>query len=309
MRSKGYEILRPKTHDEWLSLRRGGIGSSEVATLLGVNPYDTPYQLWLRKRGEAEPTEENFLMKAGHYIEPAVAQFFADETGARIQKNSATDFIVRDLERPFMQVSPDRYYRDADGLHILECKTTQRQVSEDDIPRYWYIQLQYQMGVNRVDSGALAWLISGRSFGYMEIRFDAELFDFIRDRVSEFWERNVVGGEEPACTSAADVESKYTTAEGDMTATDDLVADIDALRERKGEISRLKAEADEIEGRIKLRMGGNERIVSADGSTLLTWRFTKPTKKFDEEGFRSANEALYMKFLKERGGTRRLTIK
>lgn len=45
-----YTIIRPKDRNEWLEHRKSGIGSSEVATILGLNPWETPYQLW-RRRG------------------------------------------------------------------------------------------------------------------------------------------------------------------------------------------------------------------------------------------------------------------
>ena len=37
-------IIRPKDRNEWLELRKAGIGSSEVATIVGLNPWETPYQ-------------------------------------------------------------------------------------------------------------------------------------------------------------------------------------------------------------------------------------------------------------------------
>ena len=43
-----YTIIRPKDRNEWLEHRKSGIGSSEVATILGLNPWETPYQLWRR---------------------------------------------------------------------------------------------------------------------------------------------------------------------------------------------------------------------------------------------------------------------
>ena len=33
------------THDEWLDLRKTGIGGSDAGTILGVNPYSSPYAL------------------------------------------------------------------------------------------------------------------------------------------------------------------------------------------------------------------------------------------------------------------------
>lgn len=48
-------VIRPKDRAEWLEYRKDGIGSSEVATILGLNPWETPYQLWRRKKGWTPP--------------------------------------------------------------------------------------------------------------------------------------------------------------------------------------------------------------------------------------------------------------
>ena len=71
-------IIRPANREEWLTHRQEGIGSSEVATILGLNPWETPYQLWRRKKGLDAPKEETFAMKAGHYLEDAVSMFWLD---------------------------------------------------------------------------------------------------------------------------------------------------------------------------------------------------------------------------------------
>ena len=59
-----YTIIRQKNREEWLKDRSCGIGSSEVATVLGLNPWETPLQLWRRKKGIDPPKAENFAMKA-----------------------------------------------------------------------------------------------------------------------------------------------------------------------------------------------------------------------------------------------------
>ncbi|TGY23723.1 endonuclease, partial [Enterococcus hirae] len=37
------------SHQEWFEDRKRGIGGSDVATVLGLNKYKSPYQLWLEK--------------------------------------------------------------------------------------------------------------------------------------------------------------------------------------------------------------------------------------------------------------------
>ena len=104
------KILRPSSREEWLKERERGIGSSEVGTILGVNPFETPYQLWRRKRGLDEPKQETFAMKAGHYLEDAVSKFYADATGKEIIKSSSSDWIIVNSEKDFLRVSPDRTF-------------------------------------------------------------------------------------------------------------------------------------------------------------------------------------------------------
>ena len=55
-------IIRPKDRNEWLELRKAGIGSSEVATIVGLNPWETPYQLWRRKLGLDPAKDETCLL-------------------------------------------------------------------------------------------------------------------------------------------------------------------------------------------------------------------------------------------------------
>lgn len=107
-------IIRPKDRNEWLELRKAGIGSSEVATIVGLNPWETPYQLWRRKLGLDPAKDETFAMKAGHYLEDAVAQFWHDATGNEIIKSSAGDWLIKDNDRPYLQVSPDRTFGSQD---------------------------------------------------------------------------------------------------------------------------------------------------------------------------------------------------
>ena len=35
--------------DDWLKARKQGLGSSDAATALGLNPYQSPLALWLEK--------------------------------------------------------------------------------------------------------------------------------------------------------------------------------------------------------------------------------------------------------------------
>lgn len=309
-------IIRPSTREEWLEVRKSGIGSSEVATIVGLNPWETPYQLWRRKLGIDAPKEENFAMKAGHYLEDAVSRFWSDETGREIIKRSAGDWIIRDNERHYLQVSPDRTYwltgekRNDTNKGILECKTTQMTVDPDDLPKHWFCQVQYQLGVAGYEHGSLAWLCSGREFGYKDIDLVPDFYQWLVEEVSRFWQDNILGKVEPSAVSVKDVLLKYNRqVDGKIVEVGaDILDACSELREIKKQIKGLETTQAELEERIKLAFGDAEGI-SFEGQTLATWKAPKPSKKFDAKAFQSDDPETYSKYVKLQQGARRFLLK
>lgn len=309
------QIIRPTNRAEWLDVRRNGIGSSEVAAIVGLSPFETPYQLWRRKRGNEPAQEESFAMKAGHYLEDAVSQFWHDETGRDVIKRSAGDWIIRSVEHPFMQVSPDRTYW-LDGKHsndnkgILECKTTQLAVDGDDLPKHWFCQVQYQLGVAEMKQGSLAWLTQGREFGYRDIAFHADFFGWLSEEAEKFYKDNILGGVEPAAVSVADVLLKYNRhTDGKIIEVgDDIFEAYTELKDLRKELKALEKRKEELEEKMKLGFGDAEAI-SYGGSTLATFKAPKPSMKLDDEALKAADPELYGRYLKEVQGKRRFLLK
>ena len=315
--------ITSKSHDEWLRSREQGIGSSEVATVLGVNPYDTPYQLWLRKTGRAQAVEkEGFLLKAGHYLEDAISRFCADEAGLEVVKSSAAEFVVVDKEKPFLRVSPDRYAFPVDAKHtaenktIIECKSTQKPVDPDNMSRYWFTQVMYQMRVTRIGSAHVAWLVQGREFGYKRLTYDADFAQFLEEEVERFWVDCVIGGIEPALSNLQDVLIKFPRHEEGkkVYATDEVVDLWSELRDTNEQIKRLSIAKEELENAIKTRMLDAESLViAADNDTpertIATWRASKDSKKFDADALKKAEPEIYAKYLRDVSGSRRFSLK
>lgn len=314
-----FTIIRPRDHAEWMKYREGGIGSSEVGTILGLNPFETPYQLWRRKRGIDPPKEENFAMRAGHYLEDAVSRFYADATGKEIIKRSAGDWLVVDGERPYLRVSPDRTFWIPDRPHsdrnkgILECKTTQMQVDADNVPQHWFCQLQYQLGVAELEQGALAWLTMGREFGYRDITFDAEFYKWMVDEVERFWVDNIQGGQEPLLQSVDDVLLRNPrhvagkTIKADVAMVE-MCSELKTLKEDGRAIDTRKTE---LESAIKMTIGDAEALVAADDprQVLATWRAAKDGRKFDEKQFAADHPELYEQYQRTVPGSRRFLLK
>ena len=309
-------IIRPKDRTEWLKYRESGIGSSEVATIVGLNPWETPYQLWRRKVGLDAPKQENFAMKAGHYLEDAVSLFWQDETGQQVIKSSAGDWLIRDDERLYLQVSPDRTYWLADMPHsnenkgILECKTTQMTIDEDDIPKHWFVQVQYQLGVAGYQHGSLAWLTQGRNFGYKDLAFVPDFFAWLVEEVDKFWVDNIQAKQEPTAANVQDILLKYNRhTDGKIVeVNDEIFAAYQELKEVRDELSAIEEKKAALEEKIKLGFGDAEAI-SYDGQTLATWKAPKPSNKFDAKAFTAAHPDLAKEFTFPTQGARRFLLK
>ena len=309
-------IIRPKDRTEWLKYRESGIGSSEVATIVGLNPWETPYQLWRRKVGLDAPKQENFAMKVGHYLEDAVSLFWQDETGQQVIKSSAGDWLIRDDERPYLQVSPDRTYWLADMPHcnenkgILECKTTQMTIDEDDIPKHWFVQVQYQLGVAGYQHGSLAWLTQGRNFGYKDLAFVPDFFAWLVEEVDKFWVDNIQAKQEPTAANVQDILLKYNRhTDGKIVeVNDEIFAAYQDLKAVKDELSAIEEKKTALEEKIKLGFGDAEAISYA-GQTLATWKAPKPSNKFDAKAFTAAHPDLAKEFTFQTQGARRFLLK
>lgn len=312
-------IIKPADHKAWLEERNKGIGSSEVATILGVNPYETPYQLWRRKKGIDGKKEENFAMKAGHYLEDAVSRFFEDESGKEVIKSSAGDWLFINKHKQFLRVSPDRTFwlpgekknsRNWKAKGILECKTTQMTIDPEDLPKYWFCQLQYQLGVAEMEQGAIAWLTAGRDFGYRDINFVPDFYQWMTEEIEKFWVDHIISGKEPKLTSGEDVALKYRnhTAGKIAEATAEMAEAYEKLMSIKLDLKRLEEEKKELEHVLKCGFNDAETLEYC-GKKLATWKSPKESMKFDEKAFKKDNEDIWKQYLIPKQGARRFLLK
>lgn len=308
--------LVSKTREEWLENRKGGIGASEVATILGCNPWDTPYQLWLRKTGQAAPIEENLSMRLGHLLEESVATLWGEETNREVIKSTAGDWMYVDKDKPFLRVSPDREWwipgmkKNARNRGILECKTTQKSIDADAIPKHWFCQVQMNLGVAGYEHASLAWLTSGRNFGFKDIEFNKSFYEWMVSEVETFWNENVLKGIAPAPVNLQDIISIYPKSEDGkgIEVSEEIALMCEELKTLNEQLDKMEEGKKAIEEKIKMAFGDAESI-SYGGTTLATWKSSKPSEKFDSKRFKAEHPELAAQYIKEQAGSRRFNLK
>jgi putative phage-type endonuclease len=182
--------ITPANHAEWLAVRQSSLGASEAATALGLNPWETRLQLYLRKLGLADPTPETPAMRWGTRLEPLLAEEYSRETGFSFV---AEQLFVRDPVRVFMSATLDRVREDG---RILELKTCgARGAAEwgepgsDEVPPRYIAQVMHQLIVTGTEIADLAVLIAGQDFRVYSIERDDAVADRIVKANAEMWDR------------------------------------------------------------------------------------------------------------------------
>lgn len=138
---------------EWLRNRKG-IGGSDAASIVNMNPYKDNQTLWREKAGLQEPEDISGkpYVKYGHDAEPLLRNLFALNY-PQYTVDYFNDNLIRNDKYPWAHASLDGELTDQDGNKgILEVKTAtinsplQADKWKDKIPDNYYIQcLHYLM--------------------------------------------------------------------------------------------------------------------------------------------------------------------
>lgn len=339
-----YTIIMPESHEQWLEERKKGIGSSDAGTIMGASPFSTPLRLWRQRMGLEESVKENKAMRFGHAFEPAVAEFFAAETGATIDYASEGDWMAVDCDRPYLRVSPDRLFwpkgveQISDNWRILEIKTTRKAVDKDNPPLYWYCQVQYQMGVMGIKHAVIAYLTSFPSLDsdYIEVDFNPAFFATLVSLIDKFWYENIINKKEPEAVDSQDATLKYPVHEDgkNKEITSEIIKTCIELADLKKQKKDIEAAISAAEAAIRLEAKDAEQLVFADPETgemkiAATYKSVKENV-LDEERLKKEHPDLYKEYTQEvfdktrfveenketmkdyfscRKGSRRLTVK
>jgi len=91
------EIANTKllTRDQWLSLRKIGIGGSDAGAILGVNKWKTPFQVYMDKVEQLDEDDSTISEAAywGNELEDLVAKEFEKRTGKKVNLDSREIFF------------------------------------------------------------------------------------------------------------------------------------------------------------------------------------------------------------------------
>lgn len=99
---------------DWLAWRRGGIGATDIAAILGVSTWASPWSVWAEKVGLIRTTDDNDdddPREFGRRAETMLAPWYEDYTGRKV---IATQLAVTHPTKPWAKATPDGATADTD---------------------------------------------------------------------------------------------------------------------------------------------------------------------------------------------------
>ena len=257
---------------EWLELRKKGIGGSDAASIVGLNPYVTPYKLWAEKTGRLPEQEDNEAMRQGRDFENYVAKRFTEATGKRVRRNN---FMLVHDEYDFIFANIDRQIVGENAG--LECKTTSvmnlKKFKNGEFPDSYYTQCVHYMSVTGADKWYLAVLVLNQGFYWYEIQRDEEEINALLEAEIEFWNKYIVPDVAPAVDGykpTSDAINKVFCNTRDEECNLVGLSNIENLMDLQKTIKALEFEVEKIQQQIKVEMG--ECQIGYCDKYKITWK-------------------------------------
>lgn len=276
------------SREEWVRRRRGSIGGSDAAAVVGLNQYVSQYSLWAEKTGRVPGFEGNLATEVGTYMEEFVARKFSEVTGKKVRR---CNNIIYNPDYPFAHVNIDR---DVVGEPAgLECKTTDslnmKKFKNGEYPAHYYCQCVHSMAVTGAERWYLAVLIGNREFRWFVIERDEDEIAALMDAEKMFWymvEKNVTPMADGSPATTAALGRLYP--EGNDTECSLFGYEDDAARYLSvcQQIKALETMRDELANNIKSHMGTTS--VATGSQHKVTWR-TQSRATFDHKRFAAEN--------------------
>ncbi|MFM9368164.1 YqaJ viral recombinase family protein [Streptomyces sp. Da 82-17] len=274
--------------EQWLTVRRTGVGGSEVAAVLGMSRYTSAYEVYLDKRGELpldRPQSPELAEAAfwGLAHEPTIASVFADHTGLGVVEGPGT---VAHVERRWMLANVDRYVIEAGEAapsSLLEIKTRSAfQLDEwlGGVPDGPALQTHWYLAVTGYTHAHVAALLGGNRLVVHRVERDEQLAGHLVALVGEFWQGVLDGTPPPIDGSPATEEllgHLYDVQAGAETVADpaEVLPLLERRRELKAREQRTADELREVDNQLKATAGEAE-VVKAQGQVAYTYRQNGP---------------------------------
>jgi len=296
------EMLQTKDMDResWLEARRKGIGGSDAASIVGLNPYRSAFDVYADKLGLVDPPEENEAMRQGKDLEDYVASRFVEATGKKVRRRNA---ILQHPEHSWMLANVDRLIIGENAG--LECKTTsaltRHKFKQGEFPPAYYVQCVHYMAVTGAEKWYLAVLVLGKEFHIFEIQRDEDEIAALIEAEKSFWEDHVlkqIPPEPDGQKSTSEVLKQLFPGnpedESVMVLTNE--EPIEKYLQLQSQIKELEKEAEKYKQMIQLELGDAQ--MGTTFNYIVEWK-NRIRNSLDTKRLQKEQPEIYAQYLRQ----------
>lgn len=169
---------------EWLDLRGNLLTASDLATAIGLNPYEKPDGLLAKKCGAARPWAGNEATAHGTRLEPMVRDLY-DMRHGQISHEIG---LVQHPVHKFLGGSPDGI---TESGRLLEIKCPLSRKIKPEVPGYYLPQIQLLLEIMDLEVCDFLQYKEGppEEFVVVEVQRDREWFAHYLPVMRAFWDR------------------------------------------------------------------------------------------------------------------------
>lgn len=298
MKPKIFVKTKNMSKDEWLAYRRQGIGGSDAASIIGLNPYASAFTVYMDKLNLAPDIEENEAMWLGTALEPILADRFMQETGMKVERRNV---IYQHPEHSHMLANIDRWIVGKNaGLEIKTISMLNKNDFESgEIPANYYCQCMHYLAVTGADEWWLTVAVLGKKFHVFKVERNEDEINALISVETAFWENNVMKQVPPLPDGSANaanvIKNRFPQSHNDgvMVPLFGLEGKVSRILELDDEIKKLEKEQDKLKQTIEMEIG------DADGGRtqnhFIYWK-TQSRSSLDSKKIQAELPDVYQKY-------------
>lgn len=276
---------------EQKSVKATGVGSSQVAAIVGLNPWSSPIDVWSLATGRAEfdATRGGGATEVGSLLEPSLVRIYASRQSIDTDRLVQPHSTFRHPQYAFALASPDVLVMDGETPSgIVELKTVGSRMSadwEDGPPQYVAIQVAWQQFVMNVDRAEVAALIDGTDFQIFTVSRDREIEQSLLEIVQEFWSKYVLTDTPPPLSEGESrreyLAKRFRGGRPDLVEVEDahVVELVERYRAAKADVATADAALEAVECDLKEIIGDTAGLCGSWGKATWNTQHGAPAYK------------------------------
>ena len=249
-------------------------------------------------------------VQMGHVMQPVIGRLFQDKHKMELKD---ADYSLTHPKHDWFRSHFD--FISADGTVLVEAKNYNAGVRNkfdadtNRIPDPDYAQLVHECACHGIDRIFLAVLFGGQEFVTFEFNIGEAQKDDLIQRMAKLWAFCKTDTLPPAETIEQTKLMYPQSSEDALIANQQLELAVAQLKQYKASIKAMEDQSEALEVAIRNAMGEKGSIMSFTGETLVTWRTSKPSMRFNTDLFKQAMPDIYQQFVVEQPGSRKFLVK